>query len=1399
MRHFLVRWVVVLVVMAPTQLRAATPESGTLTENSGSLNFTSGPYRVSNPTPAPMDAGPRCGANNAVVTQNPCDHYTLTINFPSDWTTRNNGEHANDIIKVTMTWNDSAGASDASNFDIYLYKGMIATTDGSRAADHQSATQARSEVVTFPAASDSSIYSVLVVPFTVSSGFTEVVNVKVELVNGSAPPDEAPPSTVRRVDGELGDWAGVSPMIGGESVMSRGEFIYQDYIHDDAGAAVLRDPDAVVDQNYHGGLQPAGTYFYPNNPQRYGSNAADLFQFRAARLGDSVYFLVHLNTLLAPDSTVVGIALGNDETTPMAWPLGAGLSTPGTQHVLTLWGTGGAFDGRGLNEVGGEVAVSVKNNVIEASLPLSLVGEQFRAYVASGLWDNANNRWMPVAQQARTTLVPGGGDGAHPNIFNVAFRFDEPDAVPGRTWWENKQAAALRDGDIAKYRADINLSAADTPERIIRGWHQRIYRAPVTVAPHEGITEATAGAPTGGSVEAHHGKLHFLGPWQPYAVYVPENIERMTLLLHGAGQIMFTEKRGLHRQLGDARNSILVEPLGRGMVNFYKNEAYVSVLDAVRDAVANYPVDPALTTIGGLSMGGSGTSRFITTRPDMFAAAIPFNGCYGEVPQCGSNDPPLDYWENIRNVPVMLNHGVQDRTVYYPLPQISLNRLEALQYRYEFLSNAEWGHNTVQAVDDYQREFAFLDAKRIDPNPPHVTFKTPAEVMWAPQLSPDLVFDRAYWVSGLRVRDTSLGAKATGTVDAITHGRGGEDLVTERVDEQYPEGPPAPYVVQARRAVAGAAQIVRANRFTATLTNLRLATFDLPRMGLSTVETVTASLTTDGAADVRLLKGAGCATVQGASTSIDGGDLLVRLPLPGVYALSLLAPLPRLGATPARGNFPLAVSFDASGSGDPAAGGGIASYIFDFGDGSAPVTQSGATASHTYQTAGEYLARLRVTDRCGHISAISADVPIAVGVPNTLPVAGLTANPATQGKGRTLVLDASSSSDADNDALVEYSFHCGVANATLTHETPSSAAAHCAYPVSGGYSASVRVRDTRGGVSVSPATLLLSITNAAPSAALASSAFSGHAPLTVEFDASASSDPDPGDGPVLYVFNFGDGVSEISFAPMITHTYVAPGNYNARVSVEDNEGLNSDSAALLLIRVLNETPVARLAVNPVTQGKGRVLTLDASTSSDPDHDAIAEYSFSCGSAGATLTHESPSAAIATCLYPLSGRYGVSLGVKDSFGETSKNPATLEVIITNTRPIAILRSSGTLGGQVPLTVNFDASESSDSDPGDRITQYQFDFGDGTQAVMQSNPTLSHSYKEAGEYRATLTVRDAENLQSSPGELAIVVAALPIAQAQDNRRTGGSVPAWSLLVLGGFAWVRRRWLKRGFDLR
>jgi glucose/arabinose dehydrogenase/Ca2+-binding RTX toxin-like protein len=85
--------------------------------------------------------------------------------------------------------------------------------------------------------------------------------------------------------------------------------------------------------------------------------------------------------------------------------------------------------------------------------------------------------------------------------------------------------------------------------------------------------------------------------------------------------------------------------------------------------------------------------------------------------------------------------------------------------------------------------------------------------------------------------------------------------------------------------------------------------------------------------------------------------------------------------SPNYGPIPLAVSFDGSASDDPD-GDTPLSYIWNFGDGSAPTETTAPTTSHTYKTAGTYTAALEVRDAHG---ALSARATVKVFPGNTPP------------------------------------------------------------------------------------------------------------------------------------------------------------------------------------------------------------------------------------------------------------------------------------------------------------------------------------------------------------------------------------------------------------------------------
>jgi hypothetical protein len=91
---------------------ASTPSSGTLTDVSGPLTYSSGPFNQPNVSPVgagQLDVGPRCDGNLF-----PCDNFALTLSLPPGYA----AAHPNAAIKVTMGWTDTA--SGMSDYDLYI-------------------------------------------------------------------------------------------------------------------------------------------------------------------------------------------------------------------------------------------------------------------------------------------------------------------------------------------------------------------------------------------------------------------------------------------------------------------------------------------------------------------------------------------------------------------------------------------------------------------------------------------------------------------------------------------------------------------------------------------------------------------------------------------------------------------------------------------------------------------------------------------------------------------------------------------------------------------------------------------------------------------------------------------------------------------------------------------------------------------------------------------------------------------------------------------------------------------------------------------------------------------------------------------------------------------------------
>ena len=153
--------------------------------------------------------------------------------------------------------------------------------------------------------------------------------------------------------------------------------------------------------------------------------------------------------------------------------------------------------------------------------------------------------------------------------------------------------------------------------------------------------------------------------------------------------------------------------------------------------------------------------------------------------------------------------------------------------------------------------------------------------------------------------------------------------------------------------------------------------------------------------------------------------------------------------------------------------------------------------------------------------------------------------------------DASASSDANGDALTyAWDFKDGT---TSTDVSPTHTFA------AGSYDVTLIVSD---GVLADTATVAITATNSAPVASASASTTQGQAPFSIDFNASASTDPN-GDA-LTYAWDFGDGATDSG--ETVSYTYTAAGEYTVVLTASDGVLTGTDSLTVSIASESFELP-----------------------------------------------------------------------------------------------------------------------------------------------------------------------------------------------------------------------------------
>ncbi|MBV9042428.1 MAG: hypothetical protein JOZ68_15605 [Acidimicrobiia bacterium] len=638
-------------------------------------------------------------------------------------------------------------------------------------------------------------------------------------------------------------------LVSGQTSYVNGALVWTDYAYDDRGT------------NTAAGGEGAATY--SSTPP----NAADLIQLQLAPATNGTKITAVLETLVDPSLPLLGVGFdtdGNSATGAPGIPGGSWkVKGPlGLDRFLVADNSGGilyAWNGAGWYPVASfPTTIDPTANTMTTTIPssvLPVIGDA--PWKVTGVLGVTPASWMM------------GGP-----VYDLAFVGGELPAG----WQDAKQADVLA-GRLPASEAEVTVDVAKVRNKstytpaVGSGYHTFLY--------HSGLKLAEGTAPV--SIEGAN-SLYYLGPYQPYMVWIPKHLPPgpapLLTMLHGAlGNHMQAVFAGAPPPSGPGAfffgnttfdvPAIVVTPLGRSETDYYFGIAEQDILDVISDARRRFDIDPNRMVLSGISLGGQGTWRFSELHPDMFSAIVPMiapstfplEQVVGPLRHIFPNAE-----ENVTDIPVRVLAGRLD-----PLSDeiavdgqdtdfVNATRLGIDMRYWQMLLRH---HQVVPAAQNC----VLLEAltHRRNTNPARVVYTTEPDLeMSDPSTGLNLRYRSAYWVTDVEARvdstpkatiDVSSLARADrSTSSSVQPPAFGQNIVTPGDVCGTPGS-----TVQTRdawyklenRVTPGPAQPTL-NGLRVKLTNVATTTLDLTRASIETGSPVQLSVTGDGPATIVL-------------------------------------------------------------------------------------------------------------------------------------------------------------------------------------------------------------------------------------------------------------------------------------------------------------------------------------------------------------------------------------------------------------------------------------------------------------------------------------------------------------------------------------------------------------------
>jgi len=281
---------------------------------------------------------------------------------------------------------------------------------------------------------------------------------------------------------------------------------------------------------------------------------------------------------------------------------------------------------------------------------------------------------------------------------------------------------------------------------------------------------------------------------------------------------------------------------------------------------------------------------------------------------------------------------------------------------------------------------------------------------------------------------------------------------------------------------------------------------------------------------------------------------------------------------------------------------------------------------------------------------------------------------------------------------------------------------------------------------------------------------SGEVPLTVEFDASGSFDPD---GEIVsWEWDFdGDGRFDDATGEVVEYEFTQEGSYEVTLRVTDNNG--ESALATETIEAGSVGGLRAVITPPIGEGDsfyvGEEYEFEGKLSQIAEG-KIVKYVWDMGDGSATKQSSK-----VTYEFETTGTYEVTLTIYDKDGNTDSTILEVTVIEEGEAPVPDIStvpaaSGGVVSGSVPFEVDFDATGS--KDPEDDIIDYEWDF-DNDGSVDDTGTAASYTYEEVGAYEARLIVTDSVG-NTEETAVSIEVTEQGVVASLESDLSNGEVP-------------------------